>query len=111
MNRAQYEDTQKRLEEITDLLRGKTLSEKERNKTEALQMRLLSSLLSIWLPFGWKRRLSMASFFFAGIYGIVEAHYFLLISWLIVPLLSPRGTGEIAFAFSRFMRWLARIRN
>lgn len=69
---------------------------------------LAGSLLSVWVPFDWPRRIIMAALFGGGLYGVGTGNDSLLVMWLCVPLFSPRVMGEATFFLGRiagdFMR-------
>jgi hypothetical protein len=58
-------------------------------------------LMSIWIPFDWRRRTIMIALFLIGLYGILQGPQYLVWSWLAVAMMSPRLVGEAAYAWGR----------
>ena len=94
MDRKTYEEAKKNSELIAKLLSEGNLSEEEKQKFEILQAQLAGVLLNPWLPFGWGRRSIMIILFLIGIFGLIEGNNFLMLSWLLLPIFSPRFIGE-----------------
>ncbi|MBP1741498.1 MAG: hypothetical protein H6Q48_3791, partial [Deltaproteobacteria bacterium] len=57
MDRAQYDEAQKRLEEVTRILKNEKLGPGERGRLEKEGKELARVVMSPWLPFNWSYRL------------------------------------------------------
>ncbi len=100
MTRGEYKEATVRLEEVTRRLRHDTLSQEERERLEREGKELARIIVSLWIPFNWGYRIVMAILAGIGLLGIVEENYLLLLSWLLLPLFSPRVVGKLVGAIS-----------
>ncbi len=102
MTREEYKEATVRLEEVTRRLRYDALSQDERERLEREGKELARIIVSPWIPFSWGYRIIMAILAGIGLLGIVEANYLLLLSWLLLPVFSPRVVGKLVGAISGF---------
>ena len=100
MTRDEYFRLKSKLANIDDALREGHLTSEEKTKLEALSAELSRQLVVPWLPAGWTRKAIMLGIFALGVYGLVEGHQWLVWSWLLALLFSPRIMGE-NFHFGR----------
>jgi hypothetical protein len=100
MDRAQYDEAQKRLEEVTRILKNEKLGPEERERLEKEGKELARVVMSPWLPFNWSYRMMMVAIGAIGFYGLVEGQYLLLLIWLLLPLFSPRIIGRCIVAIA-----------
>jgi hypothetical protein len=75
MDRAQYEATKARLEEVTRVLRFEKISPEERVRLEREGKELARIIISPWFPFGWGYRIVMLFFTAVGFWGLAEENY------------------------------------
>ncbi len=102
MTKEEYKEATVRLEEVTRRLRYDALSQEERERLEREGKELARIIVSPWIPFSWGYRIMMAILAGIGLLGIVEANYLLLLSWLLLPVFSPRVVGKLVGAISGF---------
>ncbi len=95
MDKAQYEEAQKRLEEVTRILKTEKLSPGERERLEREGKELARAVMSPWLPFSWNYRIMMAVIAAIGFWGLAEGVYLLVLVWLLLPIFSPRIIGRL----------------
>ena len=95
MDRAQYDEAQKRLEEVTRILKNEKLGPEERERLEREGKELARVVMSPWLPFNWSYRMMMVAIGAIGFYGLAEGQYLLVLIWLLLPLFSPRIIGKL----------------
>lgn len=100
MIKEQYQEATARLEEVTRRLRYEALSQEERERLEKEGKELARIIVSPWVPFSWGYRIIMAVLAGIGLLGIVEENYLLLLSWLLLPVFSPRIVGKLVGAIS-----------
>jgi hypothetical protein len=100
MDRAQYDEAQKRLEEVTRILKNEKLGPEERERLEREGKELARVVMSPWLPFNWSYRMMMVAIGAIGFYGLAEGQYFLVLIWLLLPLFSPRIIGKFILAIA-----------
>lgn len=97
MNKQEYEEAKKLLEQITKLVDEGGITDEEKEKLEINKAQLSGQLLSIWWPFDLKRRLIMIVLFLIGLYGVTTGNAGLIWAWLAMIFFSPRIMGEVAF--------------
>jgi hypothetical protein len=73
-------------------------------ETQNAQTQIAGALLSDWLPSGIMRRMIMFILLLIGLYGFLSEGGYLMFSWLLLPLFSPRCVGEIAYAIGKFSK-------
>ncbi len=100
MDRVQYEEAQKRLEEVTRILKNEKLGPNERERLEREGKELARVVMSPWLPFSWSYRMMMAVIAAIGIWGLAEGYYLLVLVWLLLPIFSPRIIGRFIVRIS-----------
>ena len=100
MTRDEYFRLKSKLANIDDALREGHLTSEEKTKLEALSAELSRQLVVPWLPADWTRKAIMLGIFALGVYGLVAGHQWLVWSWPLALLFSPRITGE-NFHFGR----------
>ena len=101
MTREDYFRAKAKLANVDDALREGHLTPEERAKFEALSAALSVQLVSPWVPLGWARRGMMLGLSAAGFCGLMAGVELLVWSWLLIPILSPRITGENFHAVGR----------
>jgi len=94
MDRERYEEAKTRLEKVTGMLRHGNISPEERDRLEREGKELARVVMSPWLPFDWKYRIVMIAIAAIGFWGLIQAQYFFMLVWLLLPLFSPRILGE-----------------
>ena len=94
MNKLEYSQARRALDEISILLNDDALEKEEREKLEQSADQLAGLLMKQLLPIGYTRRALMLLFIAAGIYGLVIGNYYLLGLWIIAGAFSPRVTAE-----------------
>ena len=102
MDKKTQSTLKKQLKEITELLKSDGLTIEQREEFELLSAKISGSLLSVWLPVDIGRRLIMVILFLIGLYGLMNGNNYFLISWIFLPMFSPRLVGEIAHLMGRF---------
>ena len=100
MDRVQYEEAQKRLEEVTRILKNEKLSPDERERLEREGKELARAVMSPWLPFSWNYRIMMVVIAAIGFWGLAEGVYLLVLVWLLLPIFSPRIIGRFIVRIS-----------
>ncbi len=104
MERQEYEEAKKRLEEVTRKLRREPLSPEERERLEKEGNQLARAVMSPWIPFGWGYRVAMLVIVAIGLWGLSEEQYLLMLVWLALPFFSPRVVGELLNAVTGFKK-------
>lgn len=104
MNRAEYEEAKRMLEEISVSARDERLSPSERDKLKILAAGLSGQLMSIWIPFGWERRTIMVVLLLLGLYGLFSGHFYWVFAWVLILLFSPRAVGNTAYLIGKISR-------
>ena len=102
MEKEQYEEVKRRLEEVTKRLRHEKMSAEERERLEREGNQLARAVMSPWLPFGWGYRIVMVVIAAVGFLGLIEGQYSLILLWLVLPFFSPRIVGECLNAVTGF---------
>jgi hypothetical protein len=100
MDRVQYEEAQRRLEEVTRILKNEKLSPDERERLEREGKELARAVMSPWLPFSWNYRVMMLVIAAIGFWGLAEGVYLLVLVWLLLPIFSPRIIGRLIVRIS-----------
>jgi hypothetical protein len=95
MDRTQYDEAQRRLEEVTRILKNEKLGPEERERLEREGKELARVVMSPWIPFNWSYRMMMVAIGAIGFWGIAENQYLLVLIWLLLPLFSPRIIGKL----------------
>jgi hypothetical protein len=95
MDDKQVEQMKNSFEEIREMLKDGNLSAEERKKFESLSAQLAGKLASAWLPCDWGRRSIMLLIFLIGVVGFVVGSIPMVCGWILLPLFSPRITGEV----------------
>ena len=101
MNKLEYSQARRALDEISILLNDDALEKEEREKLEQSADELSGFLMRQLLPIGFIRRALMLLFAAIGVYGIVIGNYYLLGLWIIAGAFSPRITAEALRIFSK----------
>jgi hypothetical protein len=100
MDRVQYDEAQKRLEEVTKILKNEKLSPEERERLEREGKELARVVMSPWIPFSWSYRMMMVAIGTIGFWGLAENQYLLVLVWLLLPFFSPRIMGKLILTIS-----------
>jgi hypothetical protein len=100
MDKVQYDEAQKRLEEVTRRLKNEKLGPDERERLEREGKDLARVIMSPWIPFTWSYRMMMVAIAAIGVWGLAEDQYLLVLVWLLLPLFSPRIMGRCIVAMS-----------
>lgn len=104
MNSVEQQEIKSLLLNARTMLNQNNLNQEERERLETVIALLSGRLLSVWLPVEWSRRTLMLIIFVVGLIGIFTGLHILILSWLVLPLFSPRLAGELAFAFGNLGR-------
>jgi len=94
MTRKDYLRTKATLGDIDDALREGHLTPQERAELEALSAALSKQLVAPWFPASWAKRGAMLVLLGTGLYGLLAGLEFLVWSWPIIVVFSPRIMGE-----------------
>jgi hypothetical protein len=100
MDRVQYDEAQKRLEDVTEILKNEKLGPEERERLEREGKELARVVMSPWLPFNWSYRMMMVAISAIGFWGLAEGQNLLVLVWLLLPLFSPRIIGKFIVAMA-----------
>jgi len=104
MDREQYENAKRRLEEVTRRLRNEQMSAVERDRLEREGAQLAKAVMSPWIPFGWGYRIVMILIAAIGFWGLMEERYSFVLIWLVLLIFSPRIVGEIVSVLTGFKK-------
>ena len=96
MDKKTQSTLKKQLKEITEYLKRDDLTIEEREEFELLSAKIAGALTHDWLPSDLGRRLIMVILFLIGLYGLMDGDNYFLISWIFLPMFSPRLMGELA---------------
>ena len=102
MDREQYEKAKARLEEVTRVLKYENISPPERERLEKEGRELAKVVMSPWIPLDWSYRIIIMIIVAAGLWGLSQGMYFLMLIWLLLPLFSPRIVGKFLTAITGF---------
>ena len=102
MDREQYEEAQRRLAEVTRILKHEKISEEERARLEREGNRLARAVMSPWLPFGRGLRILMIAVAAIGLWGLSQGQHLFVLVWMLLPLFSPRIVGMCLNAITGF---------
>ena len=91
----QYKEVKKVGAVVSKVLEDEKLSAEDRGKLETLHSQISGYFFRSWLPVGVGRKAIMLTLIIIGGYGLIIDKPLIAISWLIVPLFSPRLVGEI----------------
>jgi hypothetical protein len=94
MDSEQYRQIKKASEIVKNSLENDNLSAEERQKLEISQAQMSGYLFSPWLPVGTGRKAIMLALIIIGVYGLMIDKPLIALTWLMVPLFSPRLVGE-----------------
>ena len=100
MDRVQYDEAQRRLEEVTRILKNEKLGPEERERLEREGKELARVVMSPWIPFNWSYRMMMVAIGAIGFWGLAENQYLLVLVWLLLALFSPRIIGKLIVAIA-----------
>jgi len=100
MDRAHYDEAQKKLEDVTRILKNEKLAPQERERLEREGKELARVVMSPWLPFNWSYKMMMVAIGAIGFWGLAEGQYLLLLVWLLLPLFSPLIIGKCIVAIA-----------
>ena len=103
MNKKSNQELKEILEELNKMLQGENLSQEERESLELHAAQVSGLLLSTWLPSGIIRKALMLSFILIGVAGFFSQNQWLLCSFLIAGMSSPRLVGEGAVLIGIFV--------
>jgi hypothetical protein len=101
MNREEYYEAKRLLDEISQELQTQPLTVEQRRELEIHAARLSGLLLAPWLPLSWTRRAIMAALFLIGLQQALVGNHAALLLWLLLPTFSPRMMGEAAHFVGR----------
>ena len=93
MTKAEYANAKTTLANVNDILREGHLTQDDRVKFEALSVTLTERLIAPWIPLDWGRRGIVVALAAAGFYGVWAGAEFLVWSWPLTLIFSPRITG------------------
>ena len=93
MTRAEYANAKTTLANVNDALREGHLTPEDRVKLEALSVTLTERLISPWFPLDWARRGIVVALTATGFYGLEAGAEFLVWSWPLMLIFSPRVMG------------------
>ncbi len=96
-----YEHAKKTLDQINDALTNQPMTDAKRRELHEQAAAISGSLLSIWFPIDWPRRLIMFGILAFGIQQAIAGNFQALFLWLLLPLFSPRIVGGAAYAAGR----------
>lgn len=101
MNKLEYEEAKKILEEVKIALKDNSLTKEQREEFEKNSSALSGQLLSIWFPMSNLRRFIMLCLFVIGVFGVYSEDKTFMISFIFILFFSPRIMGEAAFLLGR----------
>jgi hypothetical protein len=101
MNKEEQKELKGVLEELNNELQNENLTQEQKKEIELRKARISGTLMSIWMPIGIGRKILMGSFFLIGSLGFFTQYEWLIWSFLIAGLFSPRLVGEISHKFGR----------
>ena len=103
MNKLEYEEAKKILEEINIGLKDNSLTDELRKKLERDSIALSGQLLSIWFPMSNLRRFIILCLFVIGVFGVYSEDKTFMVSFIFILFFSPRIMGEAAFLLGRIV--------
>jgi hypothetical protein len=104
IDRQDYAEAKRAFDQIRRELDTQPLTAEQRKELELHAARLAGVLLHPWFPVFWTRRLIAAAIFLFGFQQAWIGNYQPMLSWLLLPLFSPRIVGEAAVLWGRFRR-------
>ena len=96
MNKKQNQQLKDLLEKFNNILENEDLSQDEREKIKQNIVRISGQLLSTWLPAGIMRKILMLAFILIGFLGFFSQYEWLICSFILAGMFSPRLVGETA---------------
>ena len=96
MNKKQNQQLKDLLEKFNNMLENEDLSQDEREKIKQNIVRISGQLLSTWLPAGFMRKILMLAFILIGFLGFFSQFQWLICSFILAGMFSPRLVGETA---------------
>lgn len=91
----------KEYEEINELLGNKNLLDKERVALEQRKIELAIMETNHWLPADIGRKILIFSIFIFGMIGIMIGSYALALTWLIIPIFSPKMMMKLLVVYGK----------
>ena len=104
MDKKAQELTKETLSQVNKKLQDPNLTDEQREELQLHASALAGQLLSTWLPVDNIRRIFMLCFFLIGFLGFFTSYEWLVWSFLIAGIFSPRLIGEIALKLGQINR-------
>ena len=83
-------------DKFNNILENEDLSQEQREKLELDVARIAGHLMSSWLPAGIMRKILMLAFILIGFLGFFSQFQWLICSFILAGMFSPRLVGETA---------------